>query len=246
MGYTISTSAKSAELADRMHVFLKTHALYWELIVKAAGLPERFAFESASPNSPEGFLLGVWREGKTTIELSYSTISGWDRVYLFTLIRWVAIRIGRERRKFQQDFGRVQALRLKESAPYWVYDGQTDDATPILVCPNWTDAQRWGRRYRPFTTDEYGVRLGLKNETYVAAAKDHWIMWPEDRPPSPEIQKYMSVRAPENMTKAEYKAYYRERDQEGALLFADDIRAAVKALREYLITLDEDWKAFNK
>lgn len=241
MGYHLSLFATTQNNADRMHRFLETTALEWEFVAKAAGLPqEYYGSAGGNENLPPTLMHRVYREGKTEVQISYSSgLGGWERVYFFTLIRWAAIRVGRSRRKFQHEHGKSPSLQFDDPIPYWVYDGDTDNADPIIVCDNWTEAKRWKKVYRYYTVDHLGVRLDPYCSSHISALLDQLTM--SDRE---DARAYFQRRHQPRV--GEYNAWKEKTNKEVGQLFAADLKRGVKTLREYLASLDEDWKQFNE
>jgi hypothetical protein len=58
----------------------------------------------------------------------YSTAVGPEREYVFSVVRWAALKIGRRRRRFD-------GLRLDSPVPYYLPDGVTP--RPVLLLDEW-------------------------------------------------------------------------------------------------------------
>lgn len=68
-------------------------------------------------------------QGCCTLGFDYSTATGPEREYVFSIVRWVALKIGRRRRQFK-------GLILDDPVAYWCPEGTTPQ--PVLVLDEWS------------------------------------------------------------------------------------------------------------
>lgn len=116
MGYSIACRPRSPALKKRMLAFMQEHYRSWPIL---CGDPEGACY--AGPPTDDL----SYDKAKTAIGIDYGACHGWEREYAFSLVRWMAIRIGVKRRRFTDEG------TLKEPVPVFVYDGT--DTWPIIV-----------------------------------------------------------------------------------------------------------------
>ena len=131
MGYSmsVSVSARSHRLKSEMYEFLQRLYRPWSEIVSVFSEDD----EDDIQDLFEGpFIDGdlVSAQGKCLIGFDYHPTHGPEREYHYALTRWMAIQIGKRRRRFRSD-----DLTLKRPVPYYVYDGF--EAMPILLSEDW-------------------------------------------------------------------------------------------------------------
>jgi hypothetical protein len=88
-----------------------------------------------------------YAHAKCQLGFDYVAAGGAEREYVYALIRWMALHIGRRKRQFRMG-------TLKRPAPYYVYDGV--EATPVLLGPEWLDAPEC---FGPYQVDPFGLRI---------------------------------------------------------------------------------------
>lgn len=112
MGYTIAVRAKTPELRDVMLEFLTREFRPWSVLVPELGADDGVRGPTADLSYDDG--------GPTALGFDYSSwIGNWERRYIYTVLHWVALKVG-EVREFPVEF-LDQAKRY--SCPYVVYDG---------------------------------------------------------------------------------------------------------------------------
>lgn len=122
MGYILSTQARNKNLAASIAEFLSEKAVSWARIAHRNDLPwnpDRREFQSDIDEKM--FFEAVGRR----VETYYgSGLLGWDRVYTYTLIRWVALRVGSTRKDFGSDQEEGKTIYLPIGVPFYHYDGE--------------------------------------------------------------------------------------------------------------------------
>lgn len=83
------------------------------------------------------------------IGFSYGSPPGVEREYVFALVRWISIQIGRRKSVF-----RNENLNLEVPVPYWVYDGL--EAFPVLLDKD----HDWSADLDGFRFDRFGLPEG--------------------------------------------------------------------------------------
>lgn len=121
MGYSVTTLARSVKLKEAMVGLLREAFTPWPEIVD--GYTSSFSY----PCCDDGL---INTKGATALGFNYSTAVGPEREYVFSVVRWAALRVGRRRRKFR-------GLNLDSPVSYWYPDGI--DPQPVLVAGDWPD-----------------------------------------------------------------------------------------------------------
>jgi hypothetical protein len=118
VGHSISVTVRSQRLKEAMFGLLADLYHPWPEIVDEDGPPAFW-----------GPLIDdlACSQGKCLIGWDHQPVDGPERLYNFSLIRWIAIRVGRKQKRFRGD-----NLSLNRPVPYWVQDGER--ACPI--CPD--------------------------------------------------------------------------------------------------------------
>lgn len=146
-----------------MFEFLLEHFLPWPELLGEESLAR---FRGPSTDNLEA------AKGKCIIGFDYpNLIEGPEHEYVFSVVRWVAIRVGKRRRTFRFD-----GLELDKPVPYYVFDGL--EPSPILLEDEWENVPpnllscvhtRLGLRITPQVARELAWRF-LDDEAYLKAA----------------------------------------------------------------------------
>jgi len=110
--------------------------------------------------------------GPNRLGFNYETAVGSEREYVFSVVRWMALKVGRRRRQFQG------GLKLDEAVPYWRPDGLI--AHPVLVAEDW-EVPPPGPLYSPYgVPEDQGVLRELAwyhipSDTRVWASTDRSV-----------------------------------------------------------------------
>jgi hypothetical protein len=88
------------------------------------------------------------------IGIDYGGISGLERLYVYTLVRWMALKIGKKRRVFREP-----SFRSASPVPYMLYD--ESDTWPVLDQPKNAGPANVGW----CCVDKYGVLRTLHEKT---------------------------------------------------------------------------------
>jgi hypothetical protein len=106
MGYSLTVEAQSEKLRNLMVHFMDAN---YKSLGDMAGPPEK--------------------RGKKQIAIEYSScLDGEERVYVYSVIRWMALRVGALRSKFSKES--VEPNMFDSPVPFMVYDSY--DKWPIL------------------------------------------------------------------------------------------------------------------
>lgn len=150
MGYSVSVSVRSHRFKSEMYDFLKRLYRPWSEIVAALAEEDDEDYEILDFfNGPflDGELASA--RGKCLIGWDYHPTTGPEREYYYALVRWIAIQVGKRRRRF-----RGEDLTLDRPVPYYVYDGI--EAMPILLTGEWP---RLPKELEPYGFDHLGMPL---------------------------------------------------------------------------------------
>lgn len=164
MGYSISVSVRSQKLKTAMFEFMLEQYRPWPIVIDAE---EDSRFEGPLVDNM------VAAQGKCIIGFDYpNLIESAEHEYIFSIVRWMAIRVGKRRSIFRMD-----GLELPKPVPYYVYDGL--EPSPILLEDEWEDVPlellscvhtRLGMKITPEVARELAWRY-LNDEDFLKAAK---------------------------------------------------------------------------
>jgi hypothetical protein len=135
MGHTVSVSVRSQRLKLAMHELLLDNFAPWMEVVDVA------------ESTFSGPLIDddLFYSGPSRLGFNYTMAVGPEREYIFSIVRWVALKVGRRRRQF-----RPEGLRLPRPVPYWLPDGF--EPWPVLLAGEWPNLANGLPRY-----DHFGV-----------------------------------------------------------------------------------------
>jgi len=142
MGYSIGIRPRSKKLRDKLLTFMRAHYRSWPVLSTGK---EGDCYAGAPTDDPS------YDHGKFILGLDYGVCSGWEREYAFTLVRWMALRIGTNRRAFSN------GIHLEVPTPFMVYDGY--ETWPILVGTK-TENRRRPAKLHWCCTDDLGIHNG--------------------------------------------------------------------------------------
>jgi len=180
MGYSIGIHVRSKELQKKMLAFMeKEYRPHW----KIRDLRNYTDCYSSPPQADLDYF-----QGKCIIGMDFNA-SGFERGYVFTLVRWMALKVAKTRRVFKEP-----EVTFAEPVPFMIYDGC--DSWPVLLKP----LSEVPQKVRWCCVDRYGMKLDVTQaEDYVfelpdmkafekaqrEACKKHGINpdnWPKDEP----------------------------------------------------------------
>lgn len=119
MGYDLTVHAKNQKLANRMFDFLKEHGkTYSEIPGSEYERDDKIGYH-------------IEKEKKKILYKYQSGLSGWDRVYTYALVHWIAVKISQRKSKFKTD---GKNLSFDSPVPYYIYDG--GEKTPVISHPS--------------------------------------------------------------------------------------------------------------
>ena len=164
MGYSISVRARSEALAIHMERFFEREYRTWQQVW---GQEEGDPY-SSQPHRDIDYAPSDSR--KTLIGIDYGAIHGYERLYAYTLVRWIALKIGRKRRSFTEP-----KVKLDAAVPYLIYDVET--GWPILVRPmsemakelRWCCCDELGLPLKPPLELQFEVDAPIRTEAFAKA-----------------------------------------------------------------------------
>lgn len=205
MGYSISVVCRSEALQQKMLLLLdKEYRQPWQVFEMRESLPGCSNFKSKLDYSKRKYQVGV----------DYGPFSGGGRLYIFTILHWMALKAGVRRSTFKE----YKGLVLPDPVPYVLYDGY--DCFPVITGKAPTPL-RWCQ------VDEYGL-VRDKMDT----VRD--LMWWFD------LSKVPAVENPEGMTPIAYKRAFEKAIYK---CFKKEIDHKLKLLSGELKRLDASWLA---
>jgi hypothetical protein len=162
MGYTISIPVQALELRTKFFQFMEKNFRHWSIVTGKT--PDEWR-GSGGPPTDDVF------ERPTSIGFNYqSGMGGFERDYLYSVIRWMAIKVGDRLSDMtidETDTGPKMAVTFPQPTPYYHYDCEPFE-NPVLVV---TESQipTLDKDSRQWAVDEWGIRVG-------PTAIDHQLM----------------------------------------------------------------------
>jgi hypothetical protein len=203
MGYSVAVVCRSEALQKKMLRFLTKEARHpWQVFEKKEG-PSYFGpFSSDLSYSHRKYQVGV----------DYGAIIGSSRLYIYTMLHWVALKVGVRRRTFKD----YKVLVLPEPAPYILYDGH--EGFPVIC-------GKTPSKLRSCQVGENGVATDK-----LSFVRD--LMWELDLAKVPVINEKKTM-SPHAYKKAFETAIYR--------CFKKDIDDQIKLLNAEMWRLNALW-----
>jgi len=162
MGYTISIPIKSQKLRVKFFKFIEQNYRRWPVIICKE--PDKWRGSS-------GLLTDEVFGCPTSIGFDYqSGMGGFERDYLYSVIRWMAIKVGdrlTEMKTDETDGDYKVVVTFPQPTPYYNYDCEPFE-TPVLVVTEEQEASL-DKDQRHWAVDEWGLRIG-------PTAVDHRIL----------------------------------------------------------------------
>jgi hypothetical protein len=159
MGYSTFIQVRSKIQREKMLSFMAHNYRPWAVVVgKGKAEPEiDFMPDLGFDNAKNA--LGFCNAG---------SLWGWDRAYVFSTLRWMAIQVGARKTRFKKDT--VEPSTFREGVPFLVCD---DDFWPILICNTVAEAMKLPPKQRWCATDAQGVYRSVRtNESIVSACDE--------------------------------------------------------------------------
>ena len=148
MGYSIGIRTRSPKLRYKLLAFMKAHYRSWPLLLTGQDGPCY-----AGPPTDD---LDYDSRSKTAIGVNYGVCGDWEREWAFTIVRWMALRAGTNRRMFSD------GVRLEAPVPFMVYDGY--ESWPLIVVTK-AQAKKLPKRLQGFAVDQQGIHNGPDAES---------------------------------------------------------------------------------
>ena len=149
MGYSVKVRAKNKELQKKMLEFMRAeYRPHWQIRPRPRWWPKNYQDCYSSPPLENSY------SGRAFIEIAYNA-SGFERGYVFTLIRWMALQVGATRLSFKDP-----KVRFPEPVPFMVYE---DEAWPVL-CQSLSAVPK---NLRWCCVDRFGMKLKF-DENYIS------------------------------------------------------------------------------
>jgi hypothetical protein len=153
MGYTISIPIESKKIRVKFFKFMEKNFRHWSLITGKN--PDEW-HGSGGPPTDE-----VW-ERPTSIGFDYqSGMGGFERDYLYSVIRWMAIKVGDrlpEMKTDETDDDHEVSVTFPQPVPYYNYDCEPLENPVLVVSEN--QIPTLNKNFRHWAVDEWGIRIG--------------------------------------------------------------------------------------
>lgn len=217
MGYNISVKVQNKELQNKMIDFMKAN---YESLGNMTGPPEK-------------------RHGnKIAIEYS-SCLHGEERLYVYSVVRWMALKVGTLKSKFNKTS--VNPSVFDPPVPFMTYDSY--ERWPILVCASEEEAEaKWPKSLLWCCTDRLGVYLGERTSEFAILAMTEVIFTDEKK--FALFEAAMKELGPIPRGDNEKRTEWLEKKRViQAGLCESEIRAILEKIRTKIGRLDELWTA---
>lgn len=143
-GYSISVPAKSHKLKEQMRAFLREEYRPWPTVVEDEELAAGFAGPLMDDELSH-------TAGRCIVGFDYGQVAGPEREYHYSLMRWVALKIGKHRSRF-----RSPHVVLSTGVPYVMFDAS--ETWPVLLEGLWPAPPD---NVRGHLCDSLGMRMDL-------------------------------------------------------------------------------------
>jgi hypothetical protein len=152
MGYSISIQVPSDDLRRKMLGFMKAKYRRWSVV---CGITHNEWNGSAGDPTDD------YSYGKTENSIGFdyqSGMHGFERDYIYSVLRWMAIKVGDRQLTLKTDEDEPELTTFQEPVPYYKYDCD-EQFTPILVVTEDQEAEL-PEDHRYWAVDSLGVRIG--------------------------------------------------------------------------------------
>jgi len=154
MGYSLAIRVRSDQLRPKFLKFLQTNFRRWSVVCGKD--PSEWHGSASGPTDDISY-------GKTETSIGFdyqSGMYGFERDYIYSVIRWMALKVGDRKTKMRVDVpdGGSVVHRFPEPTPYYIYDGEPD-LNPLLVVTE-EQAAALPKDQCQWAIDEWGVRIG--------------------------------------------------------------------------------------
>jgi len=216
MGYCLTVEAQSEKLRNKMVHFMYAN---YKSLGSMAGPPEK--------------------RGKKHIAIEYSScLDGEERVYVYSIIRWMALKVGALRSKFSKES--VEPNVFDSPVPFMEYDSY--DKWPILVCASEKEAMaKWPKSLWWCCTDSLGIYLGERTSESIVPAVTLALFTDKKRAAlfEKEMQKLGPIQRDDPVKR---EAWLAKKHVVLAKLCRPEIRAMMKKIRTEIRRLDKLWE----
>ena len=154
MGYSISIHVKSSALRQKMLDFMEANYHRWSVVCGKD--PSEWSGSSRGPTDDISY-----GKTETSIGFDYGPMHGFERDYIYSVLRWMAIKVGDRKPVMHTDEdgnGPTEPVTFPEPIPYYKYDCDSY-FTPILVVTEEQEAAL-PKDHHHWAVDEWGVRVG--------------------------------------------------------------------------------------
>ncbi len=152
MGYSIGIRARTPILQKRMLEFMKAYYRNWPTV---EGRPDGAAYAGEPTNDMS------YDHAKRAIGVDYGAVGGWERVYAYTIVRWMALKVGGTRATFPDLEPKVS--KMAKPVPYMTYDGS--EPWPVIAVEAPAQFRALPKNLKPWAVTPLG--LYFEPITYV-------------------------------------------------------------------------------
>ncbi len=228
MGYSIAIRARNPKLRKKMVKFMAENFRKWsDVLGKGESISSRPGL------GEEGSL--DYDRSKDAVGFDYAShCHGWESCLIYSATRWMAIKIGKRRSKFQKDA--VTPNVFDEAVPFMVYDGY--QAWPILIVKDLKAAMKLPATARWCATDSLGVYIGPEvNEILTSYAEEMFF----DKKTFAAFERDMKKF--EHLHKTDFKAWREKHREMKVKHMRPEIDKMLPIVRKEIERLDKLWEA---
>jgi len=146
MGYSISVKVRHPKLLTQMLSFMETHYRPWWQVFNET---PRSVFAELTDDVSYG-------DTKNTLGFDYSCISGWEREHVYATVRWMALKVGKRKSKFEKLIVKPSGYSdyiFEAPEHYYFYD---NIETPVLATSSEEEAKTLPGVLEGLATDNLG------------------------------------------------------------------------------------------
>lgn len=166
MGASISIRVSGDKKRAKMLAFMAKNYRRWSEV-----FPEGRKSESAGDPS------GDFARRRKDIGFEYAAhLYGWERIFVYSVLRWMALKVGDKKARFSKD--EITPNVFKKPMPYMTYDGYAH--WPIIVCASEKAALKLPDTQVWCAMDKYGLYIsGHTSESLVNCACEELMFDPK-------------------------------------------------------------------
>lgn len=221
MGYSVSFRARNPESKSEMFGFLTQHFRPWS---EVSGVPEEDSVGAVQEK------LSYDRD-PLAVGFDYSSMTGWERYYIFTVCRWAALKVSPKVRELKVG---IEVLSFPKWTTFIVYDG--DEFWPVFTAdspPKQFSDRTW------MTYDHLGVSFGVVGDTTLIQAAMDVVL--DDEKISAALKREQAKIGTRPEDRSRVGAWFRKLSEIRFKLVEPEIRRTLPVVRAEIERLESLW-----